>query len=71
MNSLDFSYSPDGKCRLKLCLTSDEKITNTDLSTMSTYIYMLFMVLKQVAGMDTNVDVEALIRDIMKDKGEA
>jgi len=69
MNSLDFAYSPDGQTKLELCFTSDEKITTASLSTMSTYIYMLFVTLKQVAGIDADVDVEAIIKDLMN-RGE-
>ena len=64
MNKLEFTYSRGGK--FDLALASDEKITTNDISTMSTYIYMLFNVLKQVSGSEANADVEAFIRDIMK-----
>lgn len=65
MDSLDFSYSPDGTSRFELRFTSDEKMTSASLSTMSTYIYMLFVTLKQITGAYPEVDVEAIIKGLM------
>ena len=67
MKRLDFSYVLDEGSRFELALTSDEEMTPASVALMATYICMFFLALKKIPGIDMgHVDVETLIRDLMK-----
>ena len=67
MQSLKFEYTTDGVSRFELELYSDgERMTRQDLMLMGDYIHLLFLTLRRVGNVSSGVDVEAMIRDLMR-----
>lgn len=73
MQTIKFTYSTDGVSSFELELHSaGERITGSDLVLMGKYIQLLFATIRQVGAIGTvsNVDIDAMIRELMKGEGE-
>lgn len=67
MQKLTFDYSSDGVSHFNLELHSDgQRLTRSDLILMGDYIHLLFLTLRRLGNVNSGVDIEAMIRDLMK-----